>query len=92
VQLDDGVLLLLGEVAALDVRAQVVDPAEAAALAAAQQAGLLGEGAPVAVAEAQDVGDEDPVLLGGPRALVETHLLAARSPPHCSSLAAVGGS
>jgi hypothetical protein len=83
VQLDDGVLLLLGEVAALDVRAQVVDPPEAAALAAAQQARLLGEGAPVAVAEALDVGDEDPVLLGRPRALVQTHLLAARSPPHC---------
>jgi hypothetical protein len=37
VEADDGVLLLLAEVAALDVRAQVVDPPEPAALAAPQQ-------------------------------------------------------
>jgi hypothetical protein len=38
VELDDGVFLLAGEVAALDVRPQVVDPPEPAALAAPQQA------------------------------------------------------
>ena len=37
VEADDGVLLLLAEVAALDVRAQVVDPPEPAALAAPLQ-------------------------------------------------------
>jgi hypothetical protein len=38
VELDDELVLLLGEVAALEVRAEVVDPAQAAALAAPEQA------------------------------------------------------
>jgi hypothetical protein len=84
VELDDCVLLLAGEVAALDVGAQVVDPAEAAALAAAGKARLLGQRAPVAVAVALDVRHQDPVLLGRPRAPLEPHLLAARSAPHVS--------
>jgi hypothetical protein len=37
VELDDELVLLLGEVAALEVRAEVVDPPQAAALAAPQQ-------------------------------------------------------
>jgi hypothetical protein len=37
VELDDGLLLLGGEVAALEVRAQVVDPPQPAALPAPQQ-------------------------------------------------------
>jgi hypothetical protein len=44
--------------------------------------GLLGQRAPVAVAEALDVVDQDLVLLGRPWPLLEPHLLAARSPPH----------
>jgi hypothetical protein len=47
---------------------------------------LLGQGAPVAVAEALDVGDEDLVLLRRPWPPLEAHLLAARSPPHCDLL------
>jgi hypothetical protein len=82
VELDDGVLLLPGEVAALDVRAQVVDPPEPAALAAAQQAGLLGQRPPVAVAVALNVRHQDPVLLRRPGTPLEPHLLAARSTPH----------
>jgi hypothetical protein len=37
VELDDEVVLLLGEVAALEVRPQVVDPPQAAALPAPEQ-------------------------------------------------------
>jgi hypothetical protein len=37
VELDDELVLLLGEVAALEVRAQVVDPPQPAALPAPQQ-------------------------------------------------------
>ena len=77
-------MLLGGEGPALDVRAQVVDPAEAAALAAAEQARLLGQRAPVAVAVALDVRHQDPVLLGRPRTPLQPHLLAARSAPHVS--------
>jgi len=39
VEVDDDLLLGVGEEAALEVRAEVVGPAQAAALAAAQQAG-----------------------------------------------------
>jgi hypothetical protein len=84
VELYDGVLLLPAEVAALDVGAQVVDPAEAAALAAAEQARLLGQRAPVAVAVALDVRHQNPVLLGRPRTPLQPHLLAARRAPHVS--------
>jgi hypothetical protein len=44
--------------------------------------GLLGQRAPVAVAEALDVRDQDLVLLRRPWPPLEPHLLAARSPPH----------
>ena len=84
-ELDDGVLLFPAEVAALDVRAQVVDPAEAAALAAAEQARLLGQRAPVAVAVALDVRHQGPVLLRRPRTPLQPHLLAARSAPHAGA-------
>ena len=84
-QLDDEVVLVGGEVAALEVWAEVVDPPEAAALAAAQQARRLGERPPAAFAVGLDVGDEPLVLLLGPGALVRVRLLAARRPPHVSN-------
>ena len=78
---DDEGLLVGGEVAALDVRAEVVDPAEAAALAAAEQPGLPRQRAPVGVAVLPDVGRQPLVLLGAPRAPPQPLLLAARCPP-----------
>jgi hypothetical protein len=82
VQLDDEVVLVGGEVAALEVRAEVVDPAQAAALAAAQQARRPGQRAPAPFAVRADVGHQPLVLLLGPRAPVGVRLLAARRPPH----------
>ena len=122
VQLDEGLLLLDGEVAALEVGTEVVDPPEPAALPAPEQTCrtkthhmnqsssllrkigmnsksscycsidrrprgitcLLGQGAPVGVAELLNVGDEAHVLLGRPGAPVEPDLGAARCPafPH----------
>jgi hypothetical protein len=73
VEADDAVLLVGGEVAPLDVRAEVVDPA---------QAGVLGQRAPVGVAVLLDVGRQPLVLLGAPRAPAQALLLAARRPPH----------
>jgi hypothetical protein len=84
VEADDAVLLVGGEVAPLDVRAEVVDPAQAAALAAAEQTGVLGQRAPVGVAVLLDVGHQPLVLLGAPRAPAQALLLAARRPPHRS--------
>jgi pyruvate/2-oxoglutarate dehydrogenase complex dihydrolipoamide acyltransferase (E2) component len=82
VEADDESLLVGGEVAALDVGAEVVDPAEAAALAAAEQAGKAWQRAPVGVAVLPDVGHQALVLLGAPRAPPQPLLLAARRPPH----------
>jgi len=82
VELDDELVLLLREVAALEVGPEVVDPPEAAALAAAEQAGGLGQRSPAPLAVRLDVRDEPVVLLLGPRALVGVRLLAARRPPH----------
>ena len=82
VQLDDEVVLVGGEVAALEVGAEVVDPAEAAALAAAHQSSRLGQRPPAPFAVRADVRHQAVVLLLGPRALVRVRLLAARRPPH----------
>ena len=48
--------------------------------------GILGEGAPVALAVLLDVGDELLVLLRRPRPLLQPALLAARRAPHGSRL------
>ena len=81
-ELDDEVVLLLCEVAALEVGAEVVDPAEAAALAAAEEAGGFGEGAPAALAVSADVGDQPVVFLFRPRPFVRVGFLTARRPAH----------
>jgi len=83
VELDDELVLVLGEIAALEIRPEVVDPAEAAALAASQQAGSLGEGPPAAFAVKADVSDEALVFFLGPRAFVGVGLFTARRPSHC---------
>ena len=82
---DDESLLVDGEVAALDVGAEVVGPPEAAALAAAVQAGGLGQAAPAADVPAPplDVLHQRPVLLLSPRPLLHSDVVAAaRRPPH----------
>jgi hypothetical protein len=92
VELDDELVLLLREVAALEVGPQVVDPPEAAALAAAHKSGGLGKGAPAPLAVRLDVRHQTVVLLLGPRALVRVRLLAARRPPHrCCDCEPKGG-
>ena len=82
VELGDEDLLVGGEGALLEVGAEVVGPAEAAALAAAHEAGVDGHGAPVAGAVLLDVGHQDDVLLRRPWPLLDAHLVAARRPPH----------
>ena len=77
VEADDEGLLVGGEVAALDVRAEVVGPAETAALAAAVEAGELGQAAPAAVPVLIYVVDEQLVLLRRPRAFLHPRVLVA---------------
>jgi hypothetical protein len=95
VEVDDELLLGVGEEAALEVGAEVVCPPEAAALAAAEQPGELRHGAPAAMAVGQDEAHQLLVLLRRPRPPLHPQLVAARLPPHplyihtyCSSSAA----
>ena len=81
-ELDDELVLFLGEVATLEIGAQVVYPAEAAALAATKQAGGLGERAPASLAMGTDVGDQTVIFLLGPCSLVGVSFLAAWRPSH----------
>lgn len=81
-EFDDELVFLLGEIAAFEVGAEVVNPAEAATLAASEEAGGLGEGAPAALAVSSDVGNEAVVFFLGPGSLVGVSLLAARRPSH----------
>ena len=82
VEVDDDLLLGVREEPALEVRAEVVGPAQAAALAAAQQARELGHRAPAAMAVGQDEVDELAVLLRRPRPPLHPQLVAARLPTH----------
>ena len=77
-ELDDELVFLLCEVAPLEVRAQVVDPPQPAALPAAQQPRCLRKRPPAALAVGLDVSDEALVLFLGPGTLVRVSLLAAR--------------
>ena len=66
VELDDEALLLRGEGPLLEVGPEVVRPAEAAALAAAEQPGVLLHRVPVPFAVLLDVVHQDGVLRGRP--------------------------
>lgn len=81
-QLDDELILLLGEIAALEIGPEVVDPPEAAALATSEQPGGFRQGPPAPLAVRPDVRDQPIVLLLRPRAFVRVRLLAARRSPH----------
>lgn len=52
---EDEIFFIGGDLAALDGRAEVVHPPEAAALAAAEESGALWEGSPAALAFFLDV-------------------------------------
>jgi hypothetical protein len=82
VEVDDDLLLGVREEAPLEVGAEVVCPAQAAALAAPRQPGQLGHGAPAAMAVCEDEVDELAVLLRRPRSPLHPELVAARLPPH----------
>jgi hypothetical protein len=122
VEMDDDLLLLERESAALDVWAQVIRPPQPTALAAPQETckrkktheekfsdfafstafhgstrflgfnsgdwwergvtGLLGEGAPAAMAVALDVGHELLVFVRRPRSFLQPQFVTTRSSPH----------
>ena len=81
-EFDDEFVFFVGEVATFEVGAEVVDPAEAAAFAAAEEAGGFGEGAPAAFAVGSDVGDEAIIFFFGPCSFVGVCFLTARRSSH----------
>lgn len=82
VEVEDDVLLLGRDVPPLEVGPEVVDPPKPAALAAAQQAGILGHRPPRAFPVLPYVPRQLLVLLLRPPPPPQPHLLAARRPPH----------
>lgn len=83
-EFDDHLVLLFGEVPALEVRPEVINPAETTALAAAEEPCGLGEGPPAAFAVGSNVSDQLIILLFGPCTFVGVSLLTTRRPPHQS--------
>lgn len=81
-KINDQLLLRLVEEAPLQVGAEVVGPAEAAALPAAAKAGQFGDGPPTALAIGEDEVNELLVFLGRPRALLHPELVTTRLPTH----------
>jgi len=85
VEFDDELIFFFGEIAALEIRAEVVDPAETAALAAAEKAGSFGERAPAAFAVSSNISYEAIVFFFGPCTFVCVCFLTTRGPSHASS-------
>lgn len=81
-ELDDELVFFFGEIAPFEVGTEVVDPAETAALAAAEETGGFGERAPTALAVSANIGDEAIVFFFGPSTFVGMSFLTARGPSH----------
>lgn len=74
VEMNNEVLLLRGEGAALEIGAEIVDPTEAAALTAALKAGVSGDVAPAALAVGDHVIHQLLVFLRRPQPLPQLRL------------------
>lgn len=84
VKLDNGLLFGLGEFTVLEIRAEVVGPAEPATLAAPLKAGVFGNESPITRAVLSYVGRELVVFFRSPLPSLHVVLLAAWNPPHFS--------
>lgn len=83
-EFDDELVFFEGEIAALEVRAEIVDPAETTALAATEKAGGFGERAPAAFTVSSNVRNEAMIFFFGPCTFVCVCFLTARGPSHLS--------
>lgn len=81
-ELDDELIFFFSKIAAFEVGTEVVDPAETAALATAEEAGGFGERAPAALAVSSNISNETIVFFLGPCSFVSVSFLAARRPSH----------
>lgn len=81
-KINDQLLFSFSEKASLEVRAEIISPTEAAAFAAAAEAGELRDCPPTALAIGEYEVDELLVFLGSPRAFFNAEFVAARLPAH----------
>lgn len=82
---DDELVFVFREVASLEIRAEIVDPAKPAALAAAEQSSSFRERPPATFTVELDVADEALVFLFGPCSFVCVLFLTTGRPPHLVS-------
>lgn len=81
-ELDDELIFFFSEVAALEVRSEVVDPPQPTALAAAKKAGGFGQRAPAAFTVSSDISNEAIIFFFGPSSFVRVSLFTAWRSPH----------
>ena len=79
---DDEFIFFFSEIAAFEVRTEIVDPPETAALAASEKAGGFGERAPAAFAVSSNISYEAIIFFFGPCTFVCVSFFAARGPSH----------
>ncbi|KAL6007937.1 hypothetical protein ACLOJK_033442 [Asimina triloba] len=81
-EVDNQLLLCISQEASFEIRPEVVGPPQPAALAAAKEAGELGNSSPAALAIGEDEVDELLVFLGGPWPLLHAQLVTAGLSAH----------
>ena len=89
--MDDEPFFFIRELASLDVGAEIVGPAQAAALSAAVEPGVIGEIPPAPMAVLLDVVHQLLVLLRRPWPFLHPGLIATRRSPHSSSSSCASG-
>lgn len=83
-KIDDNFIFVAGEVSSFEIRPEIVNPPETAALAATEETGGSRERSPAAFAVGFDVRDESLVFFFSPSTFVHVFFLAAGRSSHGS--------
>jgi hypothetical protein len=79
---DDELIFLLGEIATLEVRAEIVDPPETTTLTTAEKTSGFGERSPTSFTVGCNISYESLIFFFAPCSFVCMTFLAARGPSH----------
>ena len=82
VQLDDNIIIFIGKVPTLEIRAEIVHPSKTATFAAADKASSFRKGSPAACTMSLYVCSQEVILFFGPCSFVGMIFFAARRPTH----------
>ena len=77
-KIDDNFIFVAGEVSSFEIRPQIVDPPETAALAATEETGGSRERSPASFAVFADVINEKLIFFFSPSSFVHVSFLATR--------------